>query len=391
MNSDYSETDSIRSGGLLGLSGWRKWLFWFILWTLLGLTEAARLYIRYNVTKVIIPWPQAVSWGLLDFYLWGVLSPLVVWAARWLPFERGKWIKSLMGHIVLSLAISLIQLFFYTIIYYEMNIHIFHTPESGTLIFLNLYVTFIRSMINTALMIYFIIAFVSYTIINYQRYRDEELRLAELEGKLALAQLEALKMQLHPHFLFNTLNSISALVRSDPEAADRMVARLGELLRITLDSEGHQEVPLKNEVDFLNRYLDIQKMRFGDRLNIKMEIPPELLDALVPNLILQPIVENAIQHGIARLTDSGRLRISARRDKDTLCLSVEDNGPGMKAGEADKSRNGRGMSNTAARLERMYGKQQQLTFKYEEGQGMQVAIEIPFNLPILKDKEDNSN
>jgi sensor histidine kinase YesM len=270
-----------------------------------------------------------------------------------------------------------------------MDAYIFQMPPSGIESFWGLYIFFVRSMINTALMIYFIIAFVSYAMIHYQRYRDEELRLAELEGQLVRAQLESLKSQIHPHFLFNTLNSISALVRSDPEAADKMIARLGELLRIMLDSEGNQEVPLRREVDFLNRYLDIQKMRFRDRLEVTLDIDMELLDAMMPNFILQPVVENAIQHGISRCTDKGVISISAKRENETLCLTVTDNGPGMERQEITKSNNKHGLSNIAARLERMYGKNQQLLFATDPNPGMQVCIEIPFHLAEYKNNGGN--
>jgi len=373
----------LKSASMLGLAGWRKLLFWFGFWTILGLTEGVRLYVSYNITSIVIPWPQSICWGLLDFYLWWALSPILAWLARRLRFERGQWSKSLIAHVFLSISFSLVELFFYANIYLLVDTIFFHTLRPEMQAFWSLYPYFVRSMINTALMLYFIITFVSYTMIHYQRYRDEELRLAELEGQLARAQLETLKMQLHPHFLFNTLNSISALVKSDPEAADKMIARLGELLRITLDNEANQEIPLRKEIDFLNRYLEIQRMRFRDRLDVNLQIAPELLDALIPSLIIQPIVENAIKHGTSRLTDKGIITISAHRDGGKLCISVEDNGPGMKSGGVNKLIQGRGLSNTAARLEKMYGQRQQLKFNYDHDRGMQVLIEIPFHEAAL--------
>ncbi|HET8677491.1 MAG TPA: histidine kinase [Blastocatellia bacterium] len=189
-------------------------------------------------------------------------------------------------------------------------------------------------------------------------------------------------MQLHPHFLFNTLNSVSALLDEDVEAADEMLARLGDLLRMTLTNSGAQEVTLQEELEFLRCYLEIERVRFQDRLTIQMDIDPQALDALVPNLILQPIVENAIRHGIASRINPGRIEIRAARAGDALQLQVKDNGPGIqtKSDLAVTSREGVGLSNTRARLKQLYGPRHRFELSDAVGGGLLLTIEIPFQM-----------
>src|SRR5262249_33703319 len=190
-------------------------------------------------------------------------------------------------------------------------------------------------------------------------------------------QLQLLKMQLQPHFLFNTLHTISALMHQDLHLADRMLARLAELLRMTLENVKKQEVPLRQEIDFLKPYLEIQQARLGDRLAVEMHVPPELLDALVPNLILQPLVENAIQHGIAPRSEGGRLEVRARRLDRALELQVCDNGPGLPG--TNGYREGVGLSNTRARLQQLYGDGQHFQLSNRSQGGLQVQLTIPFH------------
>jgi LytS/YehU family sensor histidine kinase len=189
--------------------------------------------------------------------------------------------------------------------------------------------------------------------------------------------LQALKMQLHPHFLFNTLHSISALIPRDPEAADAMLGQLSDLLRLTLDRIGTQEVPLKEELDFVQKYVEIERARFGERLQVEFDIAPETLDALVPNMLLQPLVENAIRHGIARKVDGGRVDVVARREDDELGLVVRDTGAGL-AEDAPGLTKGVGLANTRSRLEHMFGARHSIDFSEPPGGGVAVKIVIPF-------------
>jgi LytS/YehU family sensor histidine kinase len=211
----------------------------------------------------------------------------------------------------------------------------------------------------------------------YRQFRDRELKATRLEGKLAQAQLQVLKMQLHPHFLFNTLNAISALLHKDAESADVMIARLGELLRTTLENVGTQEIPLRQELEFIQPYLEIEKARLGDRLQVEMHIDPEAMDAAVPNLVLQPIVENAIRHGIAPYAEKGRIDIRARRESGILRMEVEDNGPGLSFEQQVNFRPGVGITNTRARLQQLYGLDHQFEMKNGASRGLTVTLVIP--------------
>jgi len=203
------------------------------------------------------------------------------------------------------------------------------------------------------------------------------LRTSQLEGQLAKAELQALKSQLQPHFLFNTLNSISALQLTDPEAANRMTARLGDFLRLTLDASGLNEVPLRRELEFLQSYLEIERIRFQDRLTVRMNVDPEVLDATVPNLILQPIVENALRHGIGSRIGSGHIDISAVRDDNTLKIEVRDDGPGLKNAGRERV----GIANTRARLQQLYGDRQRFEMVNAGEGGVSVRLQVQLARP----------
>src|SRR5262245_40790860 len=198
-----------------------------------------------------------------------------------------------------------------------------------------------------------------------------------LETQLAQAQLQSLKMQLHPHFLFNTLHAISALMDDDVKAARRMIARLSELLRLTLENAGQQEFSLRQELDALERYLEIEQIRFQDRLTVRLAVAPETLDASVPNLILQPIVENAIRHGIAPRSSAGWIEIRAERREGMVELQVIDDGPGLQpAGE--ELREGIGLTNTRARLRQLYGDEHRIEIEDAAEGGLAVKLSIPY-------------
>jgi len=182
-------------------------------------------------------------------------------------------------------------------------------------------------------------------------------------------------MQLHPHFLFNTLNSISVLINKDVQAAKKMLVRLADFLRLTLTNSGEEEVPLQKELEFLRTYLEIEKVRFQDRLTVNMEIQPETMHLLIPNLILQPIVENAIRHGIAPRSAAGIIRIQAARDNGMLQVKIEDNGPGVSSNSAE----GIGLSNVRARLQQHYGGNFLLSLDNKPEGGLSVLLEIPAN------------
>jgi two-component system, LytTR family, sensor kinase len=220
---------------------------------------------------------------------------------------------------------------------------------------------------------------------RYQSRREEAARLqaqaAELHAQLAEARLAALRTQLDPHFLFNTLHAISSLVERDPRGVRRMIARLSELLRTSLEAGDEQEIPLEKEIAFLNRYLEIMQIRFQGRLEVDMRIDGSVVDALVPTMILQPLVENAVKHGVNKVASTGRIEIRAFRDEtDRLVLRVRDNGPGLGADDESREGGGVGLANTRARLQQLYGTDQLLTLTpAPDGGGFVAEVTLPYH------------
>jgi two-component system LytT family sensor kinase len=214
-------------------------------------------------------------------------------------------------------------------------------------------------------------------------YRGESearaLGASRLETRLVEAQLQSLQRQLHPHFLFNTLNTISGLIHSDVDAADVMIDRLGDLLRMTLHKSGIQEVTLKEELEVLQKYVEIEQTRFGSRLQVSMQIEPQTFDAYVPNLLLQPLVENAIRHGIAPNARPGWIAVHALRDGDRLVVEIRDSGDGLPPERLMALNRGVGLDNTRARLEHLYRTAYEFTFANHE-RGFSVTVRIPFQI-----------
>ncbi|MBA2302006.1 MAG: histidine kinase [Acidobacteria bacterium] len=226
------------------------------------------------------------------------------------------------------------------------------------------------------LMTYTTVVGFTYALGYYREVQARAIREAQLQARLMEARVKTLEAKLHPHFLFNTLHAISTLVHSNPDSADRMISRLSDLLRLTFDRTGAARVPLQEELEFLQKYLEIEQTRFQDRLTVRYEIDPLTLDAEVPRLILQPIVENAIKHGISPRTGPGLVQINARIQGDQLTLEVRDNGAGLSGSARNQFRSGVGLANTRDRLECLYGDAQQLEFSEGDG-GLTVRIAIP--------------
>ena len=358
----------------------RRWVKWGLVvgfWVLVGLLFTSQFYFAASAenveaegeTRVI--WARMLVFQLLHWGSWGGFTALVLMLVRRIPLER--WDIWLGKHILASLAVAALQLAVSTS--FLMMIQPFVEEEGhGFVMIFNL---MMGSFFFPNVLIYWAVLGVGYGVDYYRRYREGQVHTSNLEAQLAQAQLQALKMQLHPHFLFNTLNAIASLVRTNQnEAATDMIAGLSDLLRLTLESSAAQEVPLKQELDFLKRYLDIEQIRFEDRLQVRMAVDPETLEARVPNLLLQPLVENAIRHGIAQRASAGLIEIHATRANGCLRLQVRDDGPGLPEGEA--VHNGVGLTNTMARLQRLYGDAQRVTFANAEGGGAVVTLELPF-------------
>jgi len=238
------------------------------------------------------------------------------------------------------------------------------------------------------MMTYWAIVGLSHALRYNGEARDRELRESQLETHLVEAQLQALQRQLQPHFLFNTLNTISALMHRDVDAADNMIAKLSDLLRISLHNVGTQEVPLKEELDFLSKYLEIEQSRFRDRLTVVFDVQPDTLDALVPHLVLQPLVENSIKHGIGPRPTPGRIEIRSRRTGSLLELEVKDNGLGLSAARLTDFNRGVGLANTRSRLQHLYGSSHRFEFRQPAGGGLSVLVAIPLVELAVEAHED---
>jgi len=342
---------------------WKRWLLGLGFWTALGLFFATQTGISYTYQQGSAPWGFLIRLALGEWYIWALLSPAVFWLARRFPFERGRRMRALAAHLPAAVVCVVIKLAIEGQVVW---------PLLGLTNRLNP-----ANKMHIAFLTYWAIVGVSHGIQYYQRYRERELRASQLETRLAAARLEALRAQLQPHFLFNTLHAISALMNRDVEAAERMLARLSDLLRLTLDSAGEPMVPLKRELEFLEGYLEIEQTRFADRLTVHMKIEPDTLDVRVPSLLLQPLVENAVRHGIAPRTEAGRIEIRARCADGMLRIEIEDNGRGLPR----EIRDGLGLSNTRARLEQMYGGAHrfELGAANGDGSGALVRLSLPVN------------
>jgi sensor histidine kinase YesM len=348
----------------------RVWTIGFVLWTLLALLSAAGARVYYASMGSTESWAMLLAWNLSISTVWSILTPVVYALACRFTFDRSTWKTSLLIHIFACLALSTLgaMLVVLTEPYVMWNSTEPRAP-------------FWAHTISRALMDlprYWYIVLITQAIAYYSKYREREVRSSQLEAQLANAQLEVLKIQLEPHFLFNTLNSIAALARNDGPAAEHMTLQLADLLRSSLDAVGVHEVPLKRELLFLQKYIDIQQTRFRDRLQVELDIDPHSLGARVPNLILQPLVENAIRHGIGPRRTPGLVRISTRRDADELWMEIRDDGLGLTRGNGHVPSEGVGLKNTRARLQQLYNDEHRLTVEDAPGGGCLVSIRIPF-------------
>jgi hypothetical protein len=346
-----------------------RWVLAFLLWTLIGLCFAGQLYLSRAKIGQPVSWGFAIGRALSDWYVFALLSIPALWLARRFRIERGHWLSAVFIHIVGSVLFSIGWMLVRAMIE-RWESALTDNPVSFSDAFSHaLVATFFFN-----LLIYSVVVSISHTASYYTKYQDHAIQSAELEKRLTESRLQALQMQLNPHFLFNTLHAISALMHKDVEAADRMIARLSDLLRYALESTEEQEVTLAQEIQFLDRYLEIEQTRFGSRLQVVKRIDPETLQVLVPNLILQPIIENAIRHGIEPHPRTGVIEISSRQENGQLVMQVKDNGSGLIYRRPH--REGVGLSNSRARLEQLHpGKHR---FEFTSDNGLLVTVAVPW-------------
>lgn len=350
---------------------WIKSAAIFAGWVFLGLVLSLEVYFnsramrseRVDFFEVAVPqFGRACMWALM--------APLILRMRELLPLSGGRWLGGIAFHCAMSFVVMatyyLGRMLAYVIFFDEP------LADFWTLALKSFYG---RNIIDMAY--YWAVLAFGYSLEIYRRYKNEELKAAQLEARLVETELKALREQLRPHFLFNTLNTISVLVREEKNNdAVNLIARLSSLLRMALDNRGVQEVTLRQEMDFLGHYLDIQRVRFSDRLRVDIEIEPAAWEARIPNLLLQPLVENAILHGIAPKAGPGCVGVRGHVAKGQLHLEVSDDGPGLGDG-TKRAREGVGLSNTRERLAKIYGVHGQLSLRSEPGRGVAVQIILP--------------
>lgn len=354
---------------------WRRAVLLFVAWTLVGLVFAAVSYgvaLSQNDKRFGIA--ASLKLNLVLFYLWGVFSPLILRFCRRFRIEfRRLSIRNLTVHVPAIVLFAAVHETLLLAILWSI------TPsaraEPATIA--NYYARHFGYGFYIDLIIASLIVIGAHALLYYDDFRTSELQQSSLKAQLAHAQLRALKMQVHPHFLFNTLHSISSLVLEDPPKANSMIARLGDFLRLTIENSEQQLVTLKEETEFLRCYLDIEQVRFGDRLSVAFELEPQTLSVQVPHLILQPVVENAVQHAIAPRTARGHINIEAKRLGTLLRIAVSDNGPGITPNAIAPSKKCVGLTNVRTRLQQIYGSDFRFELTNGENGGLTVVMEIP--------------
>ncbi len=348
----------------------------FLGWTLVSIIFAGISYAAaIGENNKEFGFISALRLNLVQFYVWAILSPLVFRFSRRFPIElRPLNVRNLLLYFPALISFAGIHQVIHLAVLWSITPRWRQKYPALT----DCYRAYFAFGFYIDLIIALLIVIAVHALLYYQSFRASELAQSSLKTDLAQAQLRALKMQLHPHFLFNTLHSISSLVLEDPPKANSMIARLGDFLRLTVDNSDQQLVTLKEETEFLRCYLDIEQVRFGDRLTVTFELEPQTLSAQVPHLILQPVVENAIQHAIAPRSTRGHINIEAKRLNSLLRVAISDNGPGISSNANLPWKQGVGLTNVRTRLQQIYGPDFRFELMNTNGGGLTAVMEIPF-------------
>jgi two-component system LytT family sensor kinase len=376
----------------------KTWLIWavsFAVWTFVALAATVTIFEFYSSMGSTQRFMSTLALEFSQILPYAPLTPFVFAFSIRYPFQRENWGRRSLLYLALGLVFSIAHITMRALTpygFWDSHSHTWvsaiwdprvHTFKVQWRVFESL---FFSNVVDDITGTFVPIVLIAHATSYYRRFRERELRATQLEGQLAKAHLQALKSQLQPHFLFNTMHSISALMLTDVQAADRMMTRLSDLLRMTLDDAGTQITTLSRELEFVSCYLEIEKVRFEERLTVVLDIAPDTLDAQVPHLLLQPLVDNAVKHGISRLPAGGEIRITSCACGGELRLEINDNGLGFGSPSTLQTR-GLGLRTTRERLETLYGDEQSLELQSPTEGGAAVCVRIPFRVELADANE----
>lgn len=362
---------------------WR-WLWVAAIWTGIGLLDASQTVFVMRAEGMHHHWNSLFFTILISWLPWMLATPLVVWLARRYPLSRWQNFPTWTAHLAACGAIGLVYAVW--VAGWDELLNPW-AVNPGPDPFLELWRHKFSNGLLSYVILYSLILLVDHLLDSQRKLARQQTETARLNEQLSKAQLNALRRQIEPHFLFNTLNAIAGLVREKRnDAAVSMIAGLSDFLRRVVQDSDRQQVPLGEELEFTQKYLDIQKVRFAERLRFSVDVPEELLAAQVPSLILQPMVENAVKHGISKRIQGGAIRISACRNNGTLTLSVYNDGPSLPTGW-DESPSGIGISNVRTRLQSLYGDAFELSMRDQQPGGVEASVSLPFAAVSGKERE----
>jgi two-component system, LytTR family, sensor kinase len=369
----------------LGQKAWVIWASSFGLWIFIAIARGVSLYQFDRSLDPHATLAREVTIPLINYLIYACLTPILVYIGLRYPIQRFNWGRRSTLYFVGGFAFAAAHVLARVVVY---PINLGNADQPAKVSWFLLKSLFFYNVANDVLFVYLPVLMVAHLLWYYHRFTDRELRTSQLETQLTKATLHALKSQLQPHFLFNTLHSISALMLTDVRSADAMITRLSDLLRMSLADSGVQVTTLSHELEFVTAYLEIENIRFEDRLRVVFDVAPDTLDAQVPHLLLQPLVENAVRHGVSRMSSGGMILIAASQHSGHLDLRVKDNGPGFAESAGHETNGGLGLKLVRERLRRLYGPAHAMEVRQVPEGGVEVGITIPFRVdsgrPVTK-------
>ena len=382
MQAAASANQNARTRQWFWLSWKSSWKWIAAIWLGFGLFDATQTVLVMRSEGMHHAWSRLFFTMSVAWLPWALATPMILLLGRRFPPLQLRPLSTWLIHLVATLGVGLSFSAWMTCL--EALLNPYMVSPRGT--FLSIWFDRFLNGLLASILLYGTILIVNYVLESRERLAQQQTETARLNELLSQTQLTALRQQIEPHFLFNTLNAVSGLVREGRnDAAVTMIAGLSDFLRRVLEESTRQQVPLEEEVDFAQKYLDIQKVRFAERLQLSIDVPAELYPAQVPSLILQPMVENAVKHGIAKRAQGGAIRITASRNNGTLTLSVSNDGPSLAADWATNAA-GIGISNVRTRLKSLYGEAFELNFKNRDEGGVKVSVSLPFALATPRER-----